>query len=204
MGLAVSSAWSMSFQAKRANHAVDLGVAAPRPECIERKVVGGPQWVVGRTHHGAERRMRQAAELAGVRFALIEERVPQALAAIGRQQHGFSAIEQPGDVVALGGQRRGELALHLGQRRRGGAADDLIAVEGRDDHRARRGGELAQIGLLVIERAIVEIGPAAKHGDAQPRQGRQAARQRFPGQRLDAHRHAASSPATCSSQSVRL
>ena len=91
--------------------------------------------VVG-AHDAAEGRMREAAELLGVRLAPVEEGVAEPVAAVRLQQHGFAAVEDLVEVEAGLLERLGELVGVLDHRRRGRGADDLVAVARDDAHGA--------------------------------------------------------------------
>ena len=68
-----------------------------------------------------------------------------------------------------------------------GAADDVAVDFCRNDERVARGGETAQVFLLIGLRAGLEIGECRKDLDAQGRQRGQRAVQSFTGQWADDH-----------------
>ena len=110
------------------------------------------------------------AERARPVFAVVEERVADAPAAPGRQQHRFGKVEGIAHVLTCRVERCSDVRVLVGERQGRGRTDERSAGEGTDHEGARRGGEAAEIPALVVERAGVEIRPVAKDRDPQPRQ----------------------------------
>src|SRR6185312_3789151 len=140
-------------------------------------------------HDTAEGRMGKAAELPGVCLAPIEESVAEAMPTVRLQQHGFAAVENLLQIEARFFKRFGELVGVLDHRRRGRGADNRIAVARYDANGARCGGKLGEVGLFVLECAVVEIRPVAENDHAQPRQSRQHRADLLAGQRFHVQRH---------------
>ena len=70
--------------------------------------------------------MREAAELIGLRFAAVEERVAEAIAAMAFEQHALAAVEDFGKIVAGFAERLAEF-VGVFDHRRGGRCADHIA-----------------------------------------------------------------------------
>jgi hypothetical protein len=105
------------------------------------------------------------AQIGRLALADVEKPMSQPAAAKVRQQHGFGAIENVGQRQARPGKGLGEVVGMVGHRRAGRRPHQPVAIEGAGDHRAGA----AQIGLqippLVVQIAVVEIGPVPEHRD---------------------------------------
>ena len=125
------------------------------------------------------------------------------VAAILRQQHQLAEIEHPGHVEAVRRESVGQGRRLVGERQPGRGTDHHLAVEGADDDAVLGLSISLEIALLVVERAVVEIGKRAEDGDAQPGQVRQQCLQALAGEPLDPDLAQASAP-TWRLQSARL
>ena len=133
-----------------------------------------------------------------MRLALVEERVPDAAAAVLGQQHRLGAVEHL--VHRHAGLREGR-AEFLGvilHRRPGRGADKPRAVEGADEDRVRRVAVGGKVAPFVGRIAVVEVGKGAEHLDPQSRHVIERRAQRLAAQCEDLDTHAE----TC--QSLRL
>ena len=109
-----------------------LAIAAGIPEAVERGVAGGALRVVGRPFHGAEAGTAVATG-DGVGLPRVEKGVPDAVAAPGREQDGFSKIESRRQIMASCFQRPGELRVLVVHAGAGCAADDGAVIGFRGD-----------------------------------------------------------------------
>jgi len=141
-----------------------------------------------------------APERARLRLARVEEAVPYAPAAPGRQQHGLGAVEHPLERQPGCREGRAEIARVVFHRRSGRGADQPVAGVGPDQDRARPVAIAAQVGPLVVRIAVVEIGPVAEHRDPERGQIVERLFQRGPRQAAQRDRHVE----TWAIQSLRL
>ena len=138
------------------------------------------------------------APRTGMGLAQVEKPVADALAAICGQQHGFGAVEHRGQGDAGAFEGRPEGVGMLGQRRAGGRAHQPRAVKRADQHRARRTAIAVEIAPLVVQIAVIKIGPVAEHREAQRGHLVQRGLQTRTGQHPDVGHD------TCRTQSARL
>ena len=154
-------------------------------------------------HDATEGRVAEAAKCAGVRLAFPEEADTDAVPAMVGHQHRLAEIEDFGHVEAMVDERLRKARWLMGERQAGRGTDHGILIEGADHHAVRGFGVGPQVALLVVERAVVEIGKRPEHRDAQPCQLRQEFLQPRPGQPLEPDGTQASAP-TWALQSARL
>ena len=122
------------------------------------------------------------------------------LTAIVGQQHGFGAIEDLVQIKARPFEGGAEFIAVIFHRRSGRGADQSVTVEGADDHRLGTVAIGGKIAPLIVQIAVVQVGPVAKDRDPQRRHVPQHRIQRGAGQAAHRDRHAE----TCAIQSLRL
>ena len=109
-------------------------------------------------------------------FAMAEEFDTDAMPAPGRIKDRFSEVQgvledNASGIRGCGGSARSkgsrDLFGFVHQRQRGRGTDNPVACETQRDHGIRRVDIGLQITLFKFGAAVVEIGPGAKHRDAQ-------------------------------------
>lgn len=132
-------------------------------------------------------------------LAQIKEPVPDPLAAILHQKHGFGTVEDLVQREANRAEGLGEFVRMILHRGAGRGAHQLRTVESPHKDRAGAVAVGLQIVPLVVQRAVIEIGPVAEHRDPERGHIIQPRIQRGAGQ--GAHLDHAE---TCAIQSRRL
>ena len=142
-----------------------FGEAPFFPEIVQRVVACRPQRMVFRSHDGAEGGIVEAVQAPGPAFPFLEKTDADAAAPVIFIQNGLAVVKYSAGIKTMvppGFSDAFRLVFH---RFAGGDAHHLIAVESDDDNAVGGVEEGAEVVLLILHRAVVEVGEIPEYAD---------------------------------------